>query len=321
MRVAIRAVAAYAALVCLAPAARAVEIDWAFVASPANNCDPQSQGCFGTVDYGYYIGTYEITNAQYIEFLNAKAASDPLGLYNQYMDGGALEGGITRTGSAGSYTYSAVQFREDRPVNNVSIFDAMRFVNWLANGQANGDTETGAYTLLGGTATPSNAATVKRNRGALIFLQTENEWYKAAYYDAATDTFYDYPTSSNTPPTCAKPTPSPNSAACWTNIGAPQHEWYVGSYPNSPSPSGTFDQGGNVWEWNETIIGANRGARGGGYDDFDVSNLAASTRGSPPGTTESRTLGFRIAAFPEPSTPAGLLSAIGMLVLLRRRRS
>ena len=72
MRVAIRAVAACALILWLAPAARAVEIDWTFVGSPANNCDPQLQGCFGTVNHSYYIGTYEITNAQYVEFLNAK---------------------------------------------------------------------------------------------------------------------------------------------------------------------------------------------------------------------------------------------------------
>ena len=35
--------------------------------------------------YTYRIAKYEVTNAQYAEFLNAKAATDPLGLYNPNM--------------------------------------------------------------------------------------------------------------------------------------------------------------------------------------------------------------------------------------------
>jgi formylglycine-generating enzyme required for sulfatase activity len=91
-------------------------------------------------------------------------------------------GGITRSGSDGSYTYAAIAGREKMPVNRVSYFDALPFVNWLHNGQGSGDTETGAYTLHGGTPTPSNPM-VQRNPGAFIFLPTDDEWYKAAYYD------------------------------------------------------------------------------------------------------------------------------------------
>src|SRR4029434_3706082 len=49
---------------------------------------------------------YEIRVQQYVEFLNAKAASDPLALYNTNMSSGY--GGITRGGSSGAYAYSAI---------------------------------------------------------------------------------------------------------------------------------------------------------------------------------------------------------------------
>src|SRR5688572_30354143 len=91
-------------LVGLAASARGVTTDWSSVGDPGNVADVNGRG---SVAYTYQIGTFEVTNAQYAEFLNAKAASDPLGLYNANMGSGA--GGILRTGVAGSFTYSAIQ--------------------------------------------------------------------------------------------------------------------------------------------------------------------------------------------------------------------
>ena len=57
-----------------------------------------------------------MTNAQYAEFLNAKAASDPLGLYGRFMDpSNSNWGGIARGGADGSYVYSAVAGRAEMP--------------------------------------------------------------------------------------------------------------------------------------------------------------------------------------------------------------
>src|SRR5262249_31364567 len=155
---------------------------------------------------------YEVTNAQYVEFLNAKAKSDPLGLYNTNMGPDVQFGGITRSGTSGTYSYSAIAGRGEMPVSNVSFFDALRFANWMNNGQGSGGTESGSYTLLGGTPTPSNGTTVSRNPGAIIVLTSESEWYKAAYYDPSSATYFDYPASSDTQTTCARPTATANRA-------------------------------------------------------------------------------------------------------------
>jgi MYXO-CTERM domain-containing protein len=292
----------------VAPMASAVSIDWTLVGDPGNACDTQSQGCFGAVGYAYDIGTYEVTNAQYAEFLNFKAASDPLALYNSSSS-------IVQSGSSGGYSYSVFPGRDDMPVQYVSVYDAMRFANWLNNGQGSGDTETGAYTLLGGTATPSNGTTVTRNAGATIVLPSEDEWYKAAYYDALSASFFDYPAGSDTQIVCSAPTASANRENCGNAVG---DVTIRGSYTGSPSPYGTYDQGGNVYEWNEWISGSFRGMRGGSWANV-ATDAAASSRPNFTPTVNSAYIGFRVAmVVPEPDT--GLLAMVGLLGLAVRRR-
>ena len=95
--------AGLAALLAAPPPSAAVTIDWVAIGNPGNAADTPSSNCYaascGSVSYSYYISKYEVTNAQYAEFLNAKAASDPLGLYNTSMGSNATFGGITRSGS------------------------------------------------------------------------------------------------------------------------------------------------------------------------------------------------------------------------------
>ena len=91
----------------------------------------------------------------------------------------------------------------------------------------------------------------------------------------------------------------------------------VGAYALSDSPSGTFDQGGNVWEWHEQIkSGSNRGLRGGGWAG-GAGNLAAAAA-SP--TREDFYVGFRVASIPEPSTALLVLTGLGSLAPRHRRR-
>lgn len=277
-----------------AQAPPAVTFDWVTVGDPGNACDPVGSGnCFGAVGYTYRIATHEVTNAQYAAFLNAKAGSDALALYNTDM---ATLGGITRSGTPGSYTYSAVPGRENMPVNNVSFFDALRFANWLHNGQGDGNTETGAYTLLGGTPTPSNPM-VERNAAARFFLPTDPEWYKAAYYDAQLDRYYDYPAVTDTQIVCSAPTGTPNRANCG---GAAGDFTAVGSYAGSPSPHGTFDQGGNVSEWVDSWAGIleQRFIRG-GYVGSPATGLRGAVREYDDPWWESSVIGFRVATLEE----------------------
>ena len=104
---------------------------------------------------------------------------------------------IIRSGESGSYTYSVAADWANRPVNYVSFGDAMRFANWLHNGQPTGaqdatTTEAGSYLVSGATAN-SDLMAVVRGDDATIVIPTEDEWYKAAYYDGAADVYFDLP--------------------------------------------------------------------------------------------------------------------------------
>jgi formylglycine-generating enzyme required for sulfatase activity len=81
------------------------------------------------VSYDYYVSQYEITNARYAEFFNAKASSDPLGLHNTHMGSAASNGGISRSGASGSYVYAVKTSFAHKPATYVSFYDAIRFAH------------------------------------------------------------------------------------------------------------------------------------------------------------------------------------------------
>jgi sulfatase modifying factor 1 len=172
-------------LVCavsfLAPlAASAVTIAWSPVGNPGNAPDPATGSLYGAVPYAYKIGTYDVTNAQYAEFLNTTdpTGANSLGLWNANM-ADPTHGGIDNSGTTNGNRYTLISGAQNHPVNFVTWYDAVRFANWLNNGQGNGDTETGAYTLgpLGADGVPINGPSITRNAHATVFLPSEDEWY------------------------------------------------------------------------------------------------------------------------------------------------
>lgn len=287
-----------------------VTFDWATVGNPGNVADRSyGFGTFGAVAAVYRISKHAVTNDQYAEFLNSVAASDPNGLFNASMD-------ITRSGSDGNYNYGANMGFGRNPVNYVSFFDGMRFVNWLENSQGSGDTESGVYTI-------SDGLSESRVPGATFFIPSEDEWYKAAYHDSRSegtggppgdDNYWLFPTQGNTSPTCVAPPGVANSANCGGAVGDTTG---VGAYTNTTNFYGTFDQGGNVWEWSEAVVSSARVQRGGSWDN-PVSHMAASNRSGFTPSFEGSFIGFRVAGIPEPS--ASLLLGLGSLTMVGLRR-
>jgi hypothetical protein len=270
------------------------------------------------------------------------AVTDTYGLYNSDM-GSTARGGIARTGTSGSYTYATKANMGDKPVNTVSWYDTLRFANWLTNDQpsgpqGSGTTETGSYTLTG----PSSVSTLPDHAvlatGTTIkwLLTSEDEWHKAAYYKGGGTSagYWDYPTGVDVAPTpvqatdvgvgrigAAGTTPvtsgnyaNYNQTADWN--GQNGNVTTVGTNGGT-SPYDTFDQGGNVFEWTETISGSNRIIRGGSLWNV-ASYMHASTRPTHAATSEYFNLGFRVSVVPEPTTLT--LLALGGLIAVPRRR-
>jgi hypothetical protein len=77
--------------------------------------------------------------------------------------------------------------------------------------------------------------------------------------------------------------------------GSPYYRTNVGQFANSASPYGTFDQGGNVFEWTETAGGPTRLARGGTFDGPSDLLLASQSLGYMP-AYEAGSIGFRVAS-------------------------
>jgi len=303
-------------------------IEMVTVGNAGNAVDPSDgdSGTGGTQNFGavaatFRIGKFEVTNAQYVAFLNAVAATDTNGLFSSSMETNA-RGGIDQFGTSGSFRYAVRAGMGDKPVNFVSWFDAVRFCNWLHHGrpsglQSAGTTETGSYDLTIPGAIAGN--TVTRSPGAKFFLPTEDQWYKAAYHQPESaggdpaDGYWLYPTKSNDIPTVAavnaigeiEPDTANianyNTGADWDSNGDEVNEngnvTTVGSGGSGiTSFYGAFDMGGNVFEWNEAVIsGSFRGLRGGSWLD-DEFNLRSSGRDNSLPDFGFDSFGFRVAS-------------------------
>jgi len=302
-----------AASVCVAivgligDAAVGVNVETVLVGDPGNEPDPQYH--FGSVSYAYNIGKYEVTAGQYAVFLNAVAGVDTLGLYSAAMANTTLGCGIRRAGLgtvSNPYTYTVVSGCANRPVNYMGFWNTCRFANWLHNGQPKGlqgagTTETGAYTL---TKNAMDNNTVTRNPNWRWAVTSENEWYKAAYYKGGSTHagYWALPTSSDAEPGRDLADVSGNNANYYIidgpgpyPIDSGNYTTVVGQFMNSDGPYGTFDQGGNVWEWNDTVFrDAYRVLRGGSFYKMGNDMHSWARNGSYP-TVREFYLGFRVS--------------------------
>jgi formylglycine-generating enzyme len=197
----------------------------------AGNADDDTG--YGGVGYAYRMGVNEVSERM-------------IDAYN------ALSGGPSITKDTRGL---------DRPATNVSWNEAARFVNWLntskgysvaykfTTGGANDDIALWTISDAG-----YNAANPFRNANAYYFLPSEDEWYKAAYYDpnkSGGAGYWDYATGSDSAPT-AVASGTTSGTAVYNGQPGPADITNAGGL----SPYGTMAQNGNVWELGESGFAA-----------------------------------------------------------------
>lgn len=242
---------------------------------------------YGAVDYNYRIGRYEVTADQWESVI----AADP------------------NVGNAGDWAGS-------QPTASSSWYEAAKFANWLTTGNAH----SGAYQFDGsGVLTGVDRAAALSIYDTVYVLPSEDEWYKAAYFKSDGTAYTCYATGNTRPVADVESNYEPDEGSIW-HVSAP---WNVGT--GIVENNGTYDMNGNVWEWNESAtdgtlddLDENRVWRGGSYGVYS-SSLRSSYRSCPDPSCSYSTVGFRVAAIPEPSSVAMIGLVCGCGVFIRRR--
>ncbi|MBT8044959.1 MAG: SUMF1/EgtB/PvdO family nonheme iron enzyme [Verrucomicrobiae bacterium] len=255
-------------------------IDFVEIGNAGNAADDTG---YGSVDYNYRLSVHEVSETM----IDAYNTANPNLLITKDTRG------------------------PNHPATSVSWNEAARFVNWLNT--STGHSPAYKFTTTGGandnialwpSADPGyNPNNPFRNSNAHYFLSSENEWYKAAYYNASTSTYHNYTTGSDTEPIAvasgtAGGTIVYNQAF---NIGPA-----VITNAGCLSPYGTMAQNGNVWEWNESSLTAPndsvselRVSRGGNWNSIP-NHLQPNFRGNLEPDDATSETGFRVAAIADP---------------------
>jgi len=288
--------------------ANSFEIEFVTIGDPGNPADMTGDpNPAGSVPYTYRIGKYEVSESM-INRANAQSTADgnPLGI---------------TIDSRGPH----------KPATSVSWFEAARFVNSL-------NTSTGHVPAYKFDANgefqlwePSDAGfdpqNLFRNRLAFYLLPTADEWYKAAFFDPTSDTWFDFPNGSNMAPVPVASGTAPGTAVFDQPFEqGPADIMFAGG----PSPFGTVAQAGNVWEWEETEVDllnddplAVRGFRGSDWNltSGDPIGLSSSFRHfiQLPGRSVAD-IGFRVASIiPEPTSFWLVACGVWTVLLITRQ--
>jgi len=271
-----------------------VDIDFVDIGNVGNIGDTAVAG-YGAVDYEYSIGKFEVTADQWAAVIAADSV----------------------VGNAGNWSGS-------QPTASSSWYEAAKFANWLTSGNA----LQGAYTFSNSTTfTGVDRDTALTTFGTIYVLPTEDEWYKAAYLKSDGSGYTAYATGNSTPDGIDSSGDTDYDSvyrdASGFDNGAPLS---VGG--GTEENNGTYDMGGNVFEWSESAFSGGEPTGGedrvlrGGFWNFNSNTLQSFYRNANyPGLVDTD-IGFRVASVsvvPEPSS-VGLLVIGAMGCMLRRKR-
>ncbi|MFN8992442.1 MAG: SUMF1/EgtB/PvdO family nonheme iron enzyme [Pseudomonadota bacterium] len=285
----------------------------------------------GRVDYEYRIGRFEVTTAQWVEFMNA-AYDRPANDQIPFMQLPGVWGAVgTEPTVTNARRWSVPAGNEMRPVGNISWRMAAIYCNWLHNDKSLSRDAflTGAYNVgtFGYTGPNGDQFTdqAARSPGARYFIPTWDEWLKATHFDPnrfgqGQPGWWSFANMRETVTPIGLPPPFGTGEA---NAGSGSAGIPLGSYVNIMSPWGLYDTAGGMKEWTESIffsttLDNGRIFDGSAYDTSTISDIISFREAEFPSFALGN-YGFRIAAaIPSPNT--GIALGALFFIALRRRR-
>jgi formylglycine-generating enzyme required for sulfatase activity len=223
----------------------------------------------GGVDYVYSIGRFEVTTAQWAEFMNA-ALDRPAGDAIPHVVAPYVWGAVGATpNNPGRPRFAVPAGNEMLPTGGITWRTAAIYCNWLHNGKSTDreaflsgayDVSTFGYYLGGSTFTDQ----LTRSEGARYWIPSLDEWMKAAHWDPSkvnpdgtTGGWWEYSNGSDTPFVYGPPGISvdgqpTNANAGWSDFSFPGFNPYavpLGAYSDAISPWGLLDVAGATSEW------------------------------------------------------------------------
>ncbi len=299
----------------------------------------------GAVDYQFRIGKFEVTTAQWAEFMNAaldRPSTDRIPHVFAPTQWGAV--GATPQ-NPGGQRFTVPAGREMIPTGGVNWRTSAIFCNWLHNGKGTSRESflSGAYDVstfghFGGVTFTDQ---LTRSPGARYYIPSLDEWMKAAHWSPDRNGpgqggWYLYSNSSDSPFRYGPPgvliNGQPATAnASWSDFGFPGHNPFnvpLGAYTGVVSPWGLMDVAGATSEWTEEWFRfpdeqfpRYRTFEGSAWD-FGTNGLPDQVlyyRGSEFPSFSGYDMGFRVAAsIPAPSGFV-ILGVVSAWVARRRR--
>jgi formylglycine-generating enzyme required for sulfatase activity len=234
--------------------------------------------------YDIEVGKYEVTNGEFVEFLNSYDKAFPDGSYNGErevlidMDDEKCQIGHNGNFYIKDWTDSDGKPIDvtDFPVVEVTWYGAVTYCNWLSEEEGLNP----AYQFINWRQVKDSPDSLEGYR-----LPEESEWeYIARGGNNGEATVY------------AGSDVIDDVAWYWDNAGYRSH--MVGQ--KQPNELGVFDMSGNVWEWTYTILSmGQRPTRGGSFDNF-ASRCEPDQYHNAHVSLSDETVGFRIVKTENP---------------------